>query len=182
MNVLTLIFGSMLTENLFFGKLCGSVYGLKPVCVKDSARIGLLALIVSTLSALIVSLLARLVLVPINAAQLQILVFAAVAMLLTQAAYRIIKERNFECGRLWLPVFVGSMTIGIAAQIGTDVFAGVLKTLCFGAGYLIVLVLMTGVRERLTGSKIPECLKGLPISLITAGLMTLAFMGFVGLA
>ena len=182
MNVLMLIFGSMLTENLFFSKLCGSVYGLKPVCVKDSARIGLLALIVSTLSALIASLLTGLVLVPMNAAQLQLIVFAAAAMLLTQAAYRIIKGKNSECGKLWLPVFIGSMTIGIAAQIGTDIFVGVLKTLCVGVGYLIVLVLMTGVRERLSGSKIPECLKGLPISLITAGLMTLAFMGFVGLA
>ena len=182
MNILTLIFGSLLTENLFFGVLCGSVYGLKTGSVKDSAHIGLLALIVSTLSALIVSLLSKLILEPLNATQMQLIVFAAASMLLTQILYRILQGKNPECGKLWLPVFIGSMAIGIAAQMDADVLASTLRTLCTGVGYLVILLLMTGVREHLSGSKIPSCLKGLPISLITAGLMTLAFMGFIGLA
>ena len=49
--------------------------------------------------------------------------------------------------------------------------------LCF----LLAIVLMAGVRERLESSKIPECMKGFPISLVTAGLMAIAFMGFNGL-
>ena len=52
----------------------------------------------------------------------------------------------------------------------------------FGAlGFLLAIVLMAGVRERLESSNIPESLKGFPISLITAGLLSVAFMGFSGL-
>lgn len=52
----------------------------------------------------------------------------------------------------------------------------------FGAlGFLLAIVLMAGVRERLESSDIPKCLKGFPSSLIIAGLMALAFMGFQGL-
>ena len=45
----------------------------------------------------------------------------------------------------------------------------------------LAIVLMAGVRERLESSKIPKCMKGFPISLVTAGLMAMAFMGFNGL-
>ena len=52
----------------------------------------------------------------------------------------------------------------------------------FGAlGFLLAIVLMAGVRERLETSKIPKCLKGFSSSLIIAGLMSIAFMGFGGL-
>ena len=48
-------------------------------------------------------------------------------------------------------------------------------------GFALVLVLFAGLRERLEGAPIPEVFKGSPISLITAGMMALAFMGFSGL-
>ncbi|MBQ2434194.1 MAG: electron transport complex subunit RsxA, partial [Clostridia bacterium] len=48
-------------------------------------------------------------------------------------------------------------------------------------GFLVAIVLMAGVRERLENAKIPECMKGFPISLVSAGLMAIAFMGFSGL-
>ncbi len=52
----------------------------------------------------------------------------------------------------------------------------------FGAlGFLLAIVLMAGIRERLENAGIPKPLKGFPISLITAGLMSIAFMGFKGL-
>jgi uncharacterized protein YjdB len=50
-----------------------------------------------------------------------------------------------------------------------------------GLGFLLALVLMAGVRERLEFSKVPESMKGLPITLVSAGLIALAFMGFIGL-
>lgn len=58
-----------------------------------------------------------------------------------------------------------------------SVFNGIFSAL----GFMLAIVLMAGVRERLEPSKIPECLKGFPISLITAGLMSIAFLGFSGM-
>ncbi len=51
-----------------------------------------------------------------------------------------------------------------------------------GLGFTLAIVLFAGVRERLESSDIPEFLKGMPITLITAGLLSIAFMGFSGLS
>ena len=52
----------------------------------------------------------------------------------------------------------------------------------FGAlGFLLAIVLMAGARERLESSNIPAAFKGFPISLVIAGLMSVAFLGFTGL-
>ena len=180
MNVFMLIFSAMLSENLFFGRLCGTACESDLVRVKDAARIGLLTVVVSALTAPILSLLEKLVFVPLNAEYLALLALAAVSMVLTQIAFLVRKGKAPEA--LWLPVFIGCMAVGIAAGVGSNLLESLLRTLCAGIGYLVVLVLMAGVRDRLSGSKIPACLQGLPIRLIAAGLMTLAFMGFVGLA
>ncbi len=51
-----------------------------------------------------------------------------------------------------------------------------------GAGFTIVLLLMSGIRERLETADVPECLKGIPIAFICTSLMAFAFMGFLGLS
>jgi electron transport complex protein RnfA len=50
-----------------------------------------------------------------------------------------------------------------------------------GAGFTMAICIMAGIRENLEPADIPECLKGAPITLITAGLLTLGFMGFAGM-
>jgi electron transport complex protein RnfA len=50
------------------------------------------------------------------------------------------------------------------------------------AGFLLAIMLMAGIRERIDrNAGVPECLQGLPIALVTAGLMSIAFMGFAGI-
>jgi electron transport complex protein RnfA len=49
------------------------------------------------------------------------------------------------------------------------------------AGFTIAMILMAGIREQLELTNTPEGMKGFPLSLITAGLLSLAFMGFAGL-
>jgi electron transport complex protein RnfA len=50
-----------------------------------------------------------------------------------------------------------------------------------GTGFTMAICIMAGIRENLKLSDVPSCLKGAPITLITAGLLTLAFMGFAGM-
>ena len=50
-----------------------------------------------------------------------------------------------------------------------------------GVGFTLAICIMAGIRENLELADVPECLKGAPITLITAGLLTLAFMGFAGM-
>ena len=57
-----------------------------------------------------------------------------------------------------------------------------LLSVCANAlGFLLAIVLMAGARERLESSNIPAAFKGFPISLVIAGLMSVAFLGFTGL-
>ncbi len=63
----------------------------------------------------------------------------------------------------------------------TSLWQSIVYGLGSGLGWWLAIVLMAGVRERLESSKIPACMKGFPISLVSAGLMAIAFMGFSGL-
>jgi electron transport complex protein RnfA len=55
--------------------------------------------------------------------------------------------------------------------------------LSFGAGigFTMAICIMAGIRENLELAEVPQCLQGAPITLITAGILTLAFMGFAGM-
>ncbi|MHC5093530.1 MAG: Rnf-Nqr domain containing protein, partial [Planctomycetota bacterium] len=50
-----------------------------------------------------------------------------------------------------------------------------------GIGFTMAICIMAGIRENLELADVPECLQGAPITLVTAGLLTLAFMGFAGM-
>ena len=56
-----------------------------------------------------------------------------------------------------------------------------LQGLFGGLGFLLAMVLMAGVEDRISTSKVPKAMRGLPISLVSASLIALAFMGFMGL-
>ncbi len=66
---------------------------------------------------------------------------------------------------------------GSAPPIHVAAFNG----FCAGVGFLLAMVLMSGIRERLAERRVPKSLDGLPIAFISAGLMALAFMGFTKL-
>lgn len=79
---------------------------------------------------------------------------------------------------------LGVAIVNITKFGGTDM--GFLKSVVYGTsaglGFTLSIVLFAGVRERLESSDIPEFLKGMPITLITASLLSIAFMGFSGLS
>ncbi|HUU92707.1 MAG TPA: Rnf-Nqr domain containing protein [Phycisphaerae bacterium] len=64
---------------------------------------------------------------------------------------------------------------------GLPVHLATFNGFCGGVGFLLAMILMSGIRERLAESRVPKALQGLPIAFISAGLMALAFMGFTKL-
>ena len=91
---------------------------------------------------------------------------------------------------IYLPLITTNCAVlGVAIQNITK-YAGAdysfLKSVVYGTtagiGFTLAIVLFAGVRERLESSDIPEFLKGMPITLITASLLSIAFMGFSGLS
>ncbi|MFA5293752.1 MAG: RnfABCDGE type electron transport complex subunit A [Phycisphaerae bacterium] len=92
----------------------------------------------------------------------------------------------YESFGIFLPLITTNCAIlGLCLFLnvwGIDNFAEA-AVLSFGAGigFTLAICIMAGIREQLNFSDVPECLRGAPITLITAGLLTLAFMGFAGM-
>ncbi len=86
---------------------------------------------------------------------------------------------------IYLPLITTNCVIMAVVLLQVVEKYNLLQSLVFSAGasvgFVLALILMAGIRERLEFSALPQSLKGAPITLITAGLLSLAFMGFSGL-
>lgn len=91
---------------------------------------------------------------------------------------------------IYLPLITTNCAVLGVAIVNITKFGGTemsfLKSVIYGTsaglGFTLAIVLFAGVRERLESSDIPEFLKGMPITLVTASLLSIAFMGFSGLS
>ncbi len=123
---------------------------------------------------------------------LQTIVFILVIAALVQLVEIVLKKyipALYESLGVYLPLITtNSAVLGVAINVCDDYFGmtgGYLSAL-FGAlgaglGFLVAMVLFAGVRGRLESSDVPEALKGLPITLISASIVSLSFMGFSGI-
>ena len=86
---------------------------------------------------------------------------------------------------VYLPLITTNcVVLGVAIlniQEGYNLIETIVNSVGASVGFALALVLMAGVREQLELADIPEALKGFPIALISAGLMSIAFLGFNGL-
>ncbi|NLW31150.1 MAG: RnfABCDGE type electron transport complex subunit A [Fibrobacter sp.] len=119
-----------------------------------------------------------------------ILVIAALVQLVEMALQKY-SPALYEALGIFLPLITTNCAVLGVALINTEInpitglqftfFETIVNGTMSGVGFMLALVLMAGLREKLELSNTPEILEGLPISFITAGLMALAFLGFAGL-
>lgn len=118
-----------------------------------------------------------------------ILVIAALVQLVEMAIKKL-SPALFKALGIFLPLITTNCAVlGVTLLNTTDAPVaggyGLVETIVSGffagVGFLVVIVLMSGIRERLDLLRTPESLKGLPITFISTALMALAFMGFVGM-
>ena len=85
---------------------------------------------------------------------------------------------------MYLPLITANCAVlGVAidsAQKGYGFAETMIYSVGTAVGFLIAIVIMSGIRERIEDNNIPEAFKGMPIVLVTAGLMAMAFVGFSG--
>lgn len=117
-----------------------------------------------------------------------ILVIASLVQLV-EMAIRKLSPALFKSLGIFLPLITTNCAVlGVTLLNTTDHPTGgftlveaIISGFFSGVGFLLVIVLMSGIRERLELLRTPESLKGLPITFISTALMALAFMGFVGM-
>jgi electron transport complex protein RnfA len=128
------------------------------------------------------------ILEPLNIQYLQTIVFILVIACLVQFVEMVIQKSSptlYKALGVYLPLITTNCAVLGVAIINIDEKYDLIQALFNGIGaalgFTLAIVLFAGIRERLELSDIPKPLKGFPIALITAGLMSVAFLGFQGL-
>jgi len=157
--------------------------------VETATGMGMAVIFVMGLASLFTWLVYHLILVPLGLTYLNTIAFILVIASLVQFVEMFMKKSIkalYSALGIYLPLIttncavLGATILNITERY--TLLEAVLNGVFSAIGFLVAIVIMAGVRERLESSNIPECLKGFPISLITAGLLSVAFMGFAGLA
>ncbi len=161
-------------------------------CSKEKSvalGMGAAVVFVMLMATLCTVLIQNYVLVPLNLVYLQTLVFILVIASLVQFVEMFLRKMVpplYKALGIFLPLITTNCAVmGVTLLVqrqGLALADALLYAVATGLGFLLALVLMAGIRERLDTCRVPAALKGTPVALIMAGLMSLAFMAFKGMA
>jgi len=180
--ILTYVFVSNLVLSQFLG-LCPFIGVSKNT--ESALGMGFSVTFVMSLAALITWGLQHFILIPLNIVFLQTVTFILIIAALVQFVEMVVRKYSpplYQALGIYLPLITTNCgVLGIAlisVNSGYGPMESFLAGLSAGAGFLIALLFMSGVRERLDTEKVPKYLRGSPIAFISGGLMALAFMAF----
>lgn len=185
-KVLAILLGSVLTNNFVFSHFFAERSALSENKLSASVRLGAVVALISAVASVVNCALYFFILTPLNLTYLGTVVFVMVIAGVFWLADYVLKAKNplhsddptaLHALIAALSVLVGASLLGADAE---NFLYGALTGIFGSAGFLLAVVLLAGVRERLELSDVPKGLKGLPIALISAGLIALAFLGFSG--
>ncbi|NEV60603.1 electron transport complex subunit RsxA [Thiorhodococcus minor] len=187
---LMLILATALVNNVVLVKFLGLCPFMGVSGKLDSALgMGLATTFVLTLAAVAGWLLEYYVLQPLGIGYLRILTFIlviAAVVQFTEMAVRKISPALYQVLGIYLPLITTNCAVLGVALLNVQEGHGFLESVLYGLGsalgFTLVMVLFAGMRERLALANVPAAFAGAPIAFIVAGLMSLAFMGFAGLA
>ncbi|HOJ88738.1 MAG TPA: RnfABCDGE type electron transport complex subunit A [Pseudothermotoga sp.] len=188
MRVFLILFSALLVNNYVFIRFLGICPFLGVSKKMDTAvGMGFAATFVLVMSSVITWLVNKL-LVVMGLSFLQIVVFILVIATFVQFVEFFLKKNSpglYEALGIYLPLITTNCIIlGVAllnAQANYSLLEAVFHALGAGLGFLLALVIFAGVRERLELYDLPKPFEGLPIALILASIISMAFMGFQGL-
>jgi len=162
---------------------------------KSAASMGLAVIFVMTCSALMTSAIYAYVLIPLHIEYLRTITFILIIAGFVQFIEMFIRKNSpplYRALGIYLPLITTNCAVlGVTilntntffaspAGPGIGVIYSVLQAFFAGIGFMVALLLMSGIREQLELANVPKSMKGVPIAFIVASLMSLAFMAFGG--
>lgn len=188
-EMLVIVIGAILVNNMVLSQFLG-ICPFLGVSKKLSTALGMggAVVFVMTISSGVTAAIYKAFLDTDNLRYLQTIVFILVIASLVQFVEIILKKfvpPLYKSLGIYLPLITTNCAVLGAAIINIDKSRSIFNSIVFGfgagVGFTLALVLFAGVREKLEYSDIPESFKGLPISLVAASLVSVAFLGFQGL-
>ena len=156
--------------------------------IETAGGMGVAVIFVITIASAVTNLIYTFILVPTGLEYLDTIVFILVIAALVQFVELVLKKSMpalYEALGVYLPLITTNCAVlGVAltnVQNGYGFAASVVNGIGISVGFTIAIVILAGIRERNEHNNIPESFKGMPITLVTAGLMAIAFFGFSGI-
>ncbi len=157
--------------------------------ISTAVGMGIAVMFVMTLATIVTFLIYYTFLQPYNLKFMTTVTFILVIASLVQMVEIIIKKSSpalYQSLGIFLPLITTNCAVlGIAIltiQKNYTLLAGICYTLASAMGFTLAIVIFAGIRERLDRTEVPQSLRGTPIVLITAALLSMAFMGFAGIS
>ncbi len=189
-SLILIVIGSALIHNVVLNQFLGicSFLGVSKQ-MKASASLGAAVIFVITIASGVASILYDNVLKPLGMDYMKTIVFILVIAALVQIVEMFLKKKSpaiYKALGIYLPLITTNCAVlGVAltnVQEGYNFIECVLSGFGTALGYTIAIVLLASIRSRIKEEDIPAPLRGAPIVLIAAALMSIAFMGFAGLS
>jgi electron transport complex protein RnfA len=185
-----LLLGTALVNNVVLVKFLGLCPFMGVSKKMDSALgMGMATTFVITLASAASWLLEHYLLQPLGITYLRILAFIVVIAAVVQFTEMVIRKVSpvlYQILGIYLPLITTNCAVLGVALLNIQEKHAFVTSLWYGfgsaVGFTLVLLLFAGLRERLALAQVPAAFAGIPIGFITAGLLSLAFMGFAGLA
>ena len=188
-TIITILISTILVNNYIFAKFLGTCPFLGVSSKTETATgMGVAVTFVVVIASAVTWLLQHFVLNVFGLEYLQTIVFILVIASLVQFVEMFIKKSSpslYSAMGVFLPLITTNcMVLGVTVlniQSEFNLFEAIINGLGASIGFTLALLLLSALRERMEIMPIPKPLQGVPIALISAGLMAIAFMGFQGL-
>ena len=191
MSVTTLLaisLGAILTNNFIFSQFLG-ICPFLGVSKKIDTAVGMGAAVTFVMGlASAFCYLVNLILVPLHLEFMQTVAYILVIAGLVQFVEMFLKKAMpslYQALGVYLPLITTNCAVlGVAitnVQKEYGILTGIVNGFATAFGFTIAIVILAGLREKMEYNEVPESFKGMPMVLLTAGLMAIAFCGFSGL-
>lgn len=193
MEYLLIFISAIFVNNIVLSQFLG-VCPFLGVSQKVETAMGMSAAVtfVLTLSTVVTYLLQHYLLIPLGLEYLQTITFILVIASLVQMVEIVLKKASpdlYQALGVFLPLITTNCCIlGVAILVGNGTYdsqelepsllSGVVYAVATALGFGLAMVVFAGIREQLGRTEVPKAMQGMPVALITAGLLAMAFMGF----
>ncbi len=189
MSYFAIIIGSIFVNNVILSQFLGicPFLGVSSK-VETSMGMGAAVTFVMAIASVVAWLIQNYILVPLDIVYMQTIVFILVIAALVQMVEIIMKKVSpvlYQALGIFLPLITTNCAVlGVAILMIQKEF-NLLQSLTYSIssaiGFAIAMILFAGLREQLDLDDVPKAVQGIPIALITAGILAMSFMGFSGL-